>query len=316
MREKIFLGFGGMAIIVFFTVLYVFQSINTITDLTGENKNILLIQHRVLLMAIVAITSTVLLAVVVTRLIIAELRETDQQKSEFVALASHQLRTPPTIIKYDTEYLLSGDAGKLSPTQKKYLLEIQHANERMVDIIRALLNVSRMEMGTYAVRPTATQICDVIKTVLAEFTPIVANKKLKIKTTCAKMPVIMADPHLIGIVFQSLVANAVKYTPEKGKITIDVRANNRDIFVEVTDSGFGIPANVHDKIFSKLFRADNAQLHDPEGTGLGLYIAKSIIERANGKMWFESTEGKGSSFYFSLPRSGMQQKVGKTQLTA
>lgn len=313
-REKVFLGFGGMAVIMFVLILYIFQSLNVLKLFVEEDRDILLIQHNILLVAILVVSIAVGIAIGVTRIISKELQEMEEQKGEFVALASHQLRTPPTIVKYDSEYLLSGEAGKLTRTQKKYVEEIAHANQRMVDIIRALLNVSRMEMGTYSIRPEEVDVCAILKSVVGEFRPAVKAKQLKVTATCAKIPTIQADPRLVRIVLQSLIANAVKYTPAKGRMSIDVHVTESEAFIEIRDTGFGIPYDVQDKIFTKMFRADNARLHDPEGTGLGLYIAHSIIERVGGKMWFESTEGKGSTFYFSLPRKGMKEREGKTQL--
>lgn len=315
MREKVFLGFGGMAVVVFFTILYVFQSLNKLNTLGESNRDILAIQHNIVLVALAAVTITVVIAIVATRVIIAELREMELQKSEFVALASHQLRTPPTIVKYDAEYLLSGEAGKLTRTQKKYVEEIAHANQRMVDIIRALLNVSRMEMGTFAVHPEDIDMCEVVKSVLSEFKAAVKQKDVKLKSVCPKVPAVHADPRLVRIVLQSLIANAVKYTPAKGKVTVSLQVAPTQLFIEVTDTGFGIPEDAQDKIFTKMFRADNARLQDPEGTGLGLYIAHAIVEYVGGRMWFESTEGEGTSFFFSLPRKGMKEREGRTQLS-
>jgi signal transduction histidine kinase len=313
-REKLFLGFSGMAAVLFAMVVYVFVALNALKIATDTDADILIIQHQIVFVALAAIAAAVGIAISVTRIVAAQVQSMEEQKSEFVALASHQLRTPPTIVKYDSEILLSGESGKLTRGQRKYIEEIDHANQRMIDIIRSLLNVSRMEMGTFSVTPEKLDICAVVASVAKEFRVSMREKKITLKTACPKMPIIQADPRLVSIVLQSLLANAVKYTSNGGKIKIEVNASQNDIFVEVTDTGFGIPRSVQQHIFTKMFRADNARQHDPEGTGLGLYIAHAIIARVGGKMWFESEEGKGASFYFSLPRRGMKAKEGRTQL--
>jgi len=256
-------------------------------------------------------------AVVIFRDITHE-KDIDQAKSEFVSLASHQLRTPLSTISWYTEMLLDEDAGKLNDNQKSYLHEVYEGNRRMIDLVNALLNVSRIELGTFAVDPEQMSIVDISKSVLAEIKPDITAKNMNIvEKYDPKVPVINADPKLIRIIFQNLLTNAVKYTPAKGTITVEIKmdkpvptAIKEDIFITVADNGYGIPKNQQDKIFTKLFRADNIKPKVTSGTGLGLYIVKSIIEQANGKVSFESEENKGTTFKIVMPTSGMEKKLG------
>lgn len=253
--------------------------------------------------------------------------EIDKAKTEFVSLASHQLRTPLSTINWYTEMLLSGDAGVVNENQKKYLEEAYHASKRMVDLVNSLLNVSRLEMGTFIVEPEPTDMLVLARSVVDELKLLIDQKKISFKLTHAdNLPKIQADPKLLRMVLSNLLSNSVKYTPEKGEVKMDFRLvksgeeiGNKlipadSLLCAVSDTGYGIPENQKDKIFTKLFRADNVREKDAEGTGLGLYIVKSIIDHSGGLIWFESSEGKGTTFYVILPLEGMKKKEGTKAL--
>lgn len=241
----------------------------------------------------------------------------DRAKTEFVSLASHQLRTPLSAINWYSEMLLAGDAGKLSKTQNQYLKEIYAGNQRMVDLVNALLNISRIDLGTFAVDPEPIDFCAVGESVLAELKPQIAAKKMAVESECQPgLPLVNADPKLIRIVFQNLLTNALKYTPEKGKIGLSVGKDAKNILIKVSDTGYGIPESSKSKIFTKLYRADNIREHETEGTGLGLYMVKAIVEESQGKVWFDSKENKGSIFYVTLPLAGMKKKEGAKELAS
>ncbi len=244
-------------------------------------------------------------------------RKIDQAKTEFVSLASHQLRTPLSAINWYTEMLLSGDAGKLTKEQKKYLDTIYTGNQRMVDLVNALLNVSRIELGTLAIEPEPTDLTKIITSVIGELEPEIQTKELNVsKEFDENLPAISTDPKLIRIVFQNIISNAVKYTPAKGKVDVGLTKQNSDLLFSVTDTGYGIPKQQQSKIFTKLFRADNVMEKDTDGTGLGLYVVKYIVQEAGGKIWFESQENKGTTFYVTIPIKGMKKKEGAKELTA
>jgi PAS domain S-box-containing protein len=244
-------------------------------------------------------------------------KEIDRMKSEFVSLASHQLRTPLSTIGWYAEMLLSGDAGKLNAEQKTFLDEIYKGNQRMVELVNSLLNVSRIELGTFSVDPEMADVKEIAETVFDELKPQILQKQLEItKSYDPKLGKISLDTKLFRIVLQNLLTNAIKYTPEKAKVGIAIKKRKEDILFSVSDTGYGIPKKDQEKIFTKMFRADNVKAKDTSGTGLGLYIIKSIIEQASGgKVWFESEENKGTTFYFTLPLTGMVKKEGTKAIT-
>lgn len=242
-------------------------------------------------------------------------KQIDQAKTEFVSIASHQLRTPLSAVKWYSEMLLNGDAGQLNEEQMDFVKEISKGNDRMVDLVDALLDVSRIELGTFSIEPQMTNLIDLSKDVVNELKGKIQKKKLKVKEIYGKdVPEIMVDPRLTRMIFQNLLSNAVKYISEKGKINVKIEKEKKDILITVEDNGFGIPERQKEYIFTKLFRADNVKEKDTEGTGLGLYIIKSIVEHSGGKIWFESKEGKGTIFFVTLPISGMAPKKGTKQL--
>ena len=222
-------------------------------------------------------------------------KEIDKTKTEFVSLASHQLRTPLSTISWYTEMLLSGDAGKLKKEQERYLNEIYKGNQRMVSLVNALLSVSRMDLGTFVLESEPTDIVLLVRNIVREQKPQIDRKKIKFSSEFdTNIPFIETDPKLLSMVVQNLLSNSVKYTPNKGKIKISLILDkkNKKIIFKILDSGYGIPKNQQDKIFTKLFRADNVREKDTEGTGLGLYIVKAIVDNSGGKVWFDSKENK------------------------
>lgn len=195
--------------------------------------------------------------------------------------------------------LLDGDAGNITEEQEVYLKEIYKGNQRMVELVNAMLNVSRLELGSFSIEPIKLNVKDLLKNVVNEINPLIKEKKQKIEESYQdKISTIKHDPSLLNIVFQNIISNAVKYTPSGGKMKISVsrvkkgeiiyqkKINKDALMVVVSDSGYGIPENQKDKIFGKLFRADNIVEKDTEGTGLGLYIVKSIMEQSGGEVWF------------------------------
>lgn len=254
-------------------------------------------------------------------------RQVDKAKTEFVSLASHQLRTPLSAINWYSEILLAGDAGPLNDEQKKYVEEVAVGNRRMVELVDALLNTSRLELGTFIIEPKPIDTVSLVKSVLGELKSDIAKKKQVVTEMFDEaIPQFSADEKLLRMVMQNLLSNAVKYTPDGGNITVGVSVGTSGSHVDekvleedslvfsVADSGIGIPAGQQDKIFSKLFRADNAKESETEGTGLGLYIIKSIVEQSGGAVWFTSKEKQGTKFYVTFPLGGMKAKAGTKKL--
>ena len=239
-------------------------------------------------------------------------KEIDKAKTEFVSLASHQLRTPLSTVNWYAEMLLAGDVGALKKKQKKYLDEVYRSNQRMVELVNALLNVSSLELGTFVIEPESVDICKLALDVVNEQKPQINSRKIKFSFSCGKNVSFMrADPKLMRMVVQNILSNSVKYTPEGGHVRLSLSlADEKNIQIKISDTGYGIPKKQHDKIFSKLFRADNVRNKDTDGTGLGLYIVKSIVEKSGGKIWFESpVENRGTIFYVILPIKGVPKNL-------
>lgn len=243
-------------------------------------------------------------------------KEVDRAKTEFVSLASHQLRTPLSAIRWYSEMLLSKYVGELNEKQKQYVKEIYAGNLRMVDLVNALLNVSRIDLGTFAVEPEPVSLTEICDSVLMELTPQINEKGQTVERVFSAAPeTYLADPKLIRIVFQNFLSNSVKYTQPGGHIAVEIAARENQLYIRVSDNGYGIPKSQHGKMFEKLFRADNVRQKDTEGTGLGMYIVKAVVESSNGRIWFESEENQGTTFHVVMPLSGMIKKTGMKGLS-
>ncbi len=236
----------------------------------------------------------------------------DRAKSEFVTLASHQLRTPISAIAWVGELLLHGDGGKLTAEQMDYIQQIYHSNQRMAALVDAMLMVSSLELGSLPVHPKKVDLPKLCREVLAErLAAVPAKKILHVKENYdPSLPDVSFDPEIVKTIMQNLIANAFKYTQDEGNVTISIMQRGTDIVFEVGDNGVGIPTGQQPKIFTKLFRADNIKHKDTDGTGLGLFIVKTITEYVGGSMTFTSVENKGSTFTVTLPASGMVEKLG------
>jgi len=236
-------------------------------------------------------------------------KEIDKAKSEFVSLASHQLRTPLSVISWYAEMLIAGDAGQLNKEQENFLGEIYKGNQRMVELVNTFLNVSRLELGTFIVEPKPTDLKELVESVFSELSPKIRKGKLEIiKKYATNLPKVSVDQKLMRMIIQNLLTNAVKYTPSNGRVILETTKDDVNFKIIVTDTGYGIPKDVQDKIFIKLFRADNARERSTDGTGLGLYIVKLILDHTGGKISFTSEENKGTTFEIIMPLSGMRGK--------
>jgi signal transduction histidine kinase len=232
----------------------------------------------------------------------AELLKLDKVKSEFIAIASHQLRTPLTSVKWSSEELLRNNKQLTENKQDQYLRQIHDSNERMIELVRELLDVSKVDLGNFSIKPEAVHITAVLEQVLVDVSAqirakqIVLNKKIQ-----ADLPVIMIDPNWARIILQNLLTNAIKYSKDKKAVTIEISRKSDTIQISVEDHGCGIPADEQDKVFTKFFRAHNAKRLVSDGSGLGLYIVKVMVEQIGGQVDFKSVEDKGATFYVTLP---------------
>ncbi|MFA6027838.1 MAG: PAS domain S-box protein [Patescibacteria group bacterium] len=242
-------------------------------------------------------------------------REIDKAKTEFVSLASHQLRTPLASINWLTEMLLEGDFGATTHKQKENIKMIYKSVQRMSDLIRNLLNISRLELGTFTVNNKQVILSRTVDELLVDLASFIEAKHIIIKKDySAKLSVINADPLLLKIILQNLITNAVHYTLPRTIITVKIRKSKEEFLLSIKDHGVGIPTEDQPKIFTKFFRASNAQKMSTEGTGLGLYIAKSILDATGSRIWFNSILGKGTTFFVAFPLRGMKPKKGSKNL--
>lgn len=255
-------------------------------------------------------------------------REIDKAKTEFVSLASHQLRTPLSAVRWYSEMLLAGDVGEVIPEQKKYIEEIYRGNQRMVGLVNTLLDVSRIEMGTFIMESESVDMVKLARGVIEDNKLHISEKRISFSSQFQKKILnIQSDPKMLHIVLQNILSNAIKYTPEGGKVELSIyfkeseknsvksrtiNKNNKtdkSIIVKILDSGYGIPKDQQSKIFTKLFRARNVMGKDTQGTGLGLYIVKSIIDQSGSTIWFESSENRGTVFYVEIPIRNNTRRV-------
>ncbi len=241
----------------------------------------------------------------------------DHAKTEFVTLASHQLRTPLAAISWYGEMLINGDAGKLTEDQSTYVQQIYQSTQRSTAMVEAMLTASSLELGNVSVKPEPTDIATVLHQGLhALLGSVGAGKKINIVEEYDKtLQPVPLDLKLTRTIFQNLIANAIKYTPEGGTVTLRATASNQvlhtgsagSVLIEITDTGYGIPKREQAKVFSRLFRADNVKKKDTDGTGLGLFIVKTALEYTGGSVSFVSNEGKGTTFSVYLPVEGMRR---------
>ena len=235
---------------------------------------------------------------------VTEKRETERMRSDFVSTVSHQLRTPLSAMKWFTEILLNGDAGLLKHEQTDIINEIQASNQHMINFVNQMLGVSRIENDTLATNPKSINLNDSIEEIINEIMPIINEKKQDFKFNGLKNKSlkIQINKDLLRNIIHNILINASKYTANNGKINLDIkRKNKKYLLFEIKDNGIGIPKNEHRKLFKKFSRGSNAISYEASGTGLGLYITKSILDMIGGKIWFESKEKKGTIFFFTLP---------------
>ncbi|HKX72409.1 MAG TPA: ATP-binding protein [Candidatus Saccharimonadales bacterium] len=233
---------------------------------------------------------------------ITEESNIDWAKSEIISIASHQLRTPLTAIKWYVAALLREEEDLTPEQTDKYLQRVYDANQHMIELVDALLNVSRIDLGTLTLLPKAVKLEVTLKEVLKELAVEIKNKELTVDVEVNhEMRPAFIDPNGVHIILQNLVSNAVKYSAKGGRVVVALQQQSQNALITVRDDGCGIPADQQRKIFTKLFRASNATKVATDGTGLGLYVTKALIERAGGRIWFDSVEGSGTTFYAIIP---------------
>lgn len=230
------------------------------------------------------------------------LAEASRMKSEFVSIVSHQLRTPLSNLKWTIDLLLSEKTDLEKEKGTEFLEVLEENTQRMGDLISDLLTVSRIEQGKLVTRNKSVSLTDMVNEVIKEMSiSCNANNTNVSFEPESNLPQIFVDPSQIKIVVTNLFDNAIRYLNNNGKIEVKLKKDGKNLYFEIKDNGVGIPREDQKLIFQKFFRSRNALKKQTSGSGLGLYIAKSIIEKAGGKINFKSQEGSGSTFWFVLP---------------
>ncbi|MBI2626118.1 MAG: PAS domain S-box protein [Candidatus Nealsonbacteria bacterium] len=227
-------------------------------------------------------------------------KEVDRTKSEFLALASHQLRTPLTGIKWVAELLLNKE--QFTERGKLYITEINNSVRRLSTLVDSLLNVSRIEMGRAIVKVEPADAAVFVEDYIKQSEPVAAKKNIKI--IFEKHPQelnIITDPVILYNILHTFVSNAVDYTPKDGVIELSLEKKEKTFIITVKDNGIGIPENEQKDIFKKFMRGSKARIMQPDGNGLGLYLALQMGKLLGDKIWFESEERKGTAFHIELP---------------
>lgn len=232
----------------------------------------------------------------------AQLQRLDEAKDEFISMASHQLRTPLTSIKGYLSMIIDGDLGKVSAQQKQILEEAFLSSERMVRLIGDFLNVSRLQTGKFTVEKHPTDLALLVQHEIDSLVPSANARGIQFVYRCPKkLPMINIDEGKIQQVVMNFADNAIYYSRDGSKIRISVAVKDDWIEYIVKDQGIGVPAAQQEQLFQKFFRAVNARQQRPDGTGVGLFLAKKVIDAHKGQIIFESKENKGSTFGFRLP---------------
>lgn len=236
------------------------------------------------------------------------LQTLDATKDEFISITSHQLRSPLTAIKGYLSMLLDRDFGPVSRAQAPVLRQIEQSTSEMINVLNDLLSVSKINAEHFELTRAPANLEDIVTSVVSEMKPLAQEKSLTIKVVLPSQPigVVYIDPLRIRQVLINFIDNAVKYTP-KGSIEVHLSATSKEITCEVKDQGIGIPKREQSQMFTKFYRALNARKLVTLGTGLGLFVAKRVIEDHHGKVIVKSVEGKGSTFGFTLPRAALSQ---------
>lgn len=226
-----------------------------------------------------------------------------KMKSEFISVAAHQLRTPLSSVKWILKMVLDEDMGKISEKQRDFLSKGYTANERMIHLVNDLLNVSRVEEGKFGLKITTNDLDEVAKKVVASFEQQLTMRNVKLEYDSNITPLLFEfDADRLDMVLSNLIDNAIRYTPTGGVVFVSLEDKGSFVRVSVKDTGVGIAKSQESRVFSKFFRGDNVIKMQTEGTGLGLYLCRNIVMKHKGNIGFESKEGKGTTFFFTLPK--------------
>ncbi len=229
--------------------------------------------------------------------------ELERMKLDFVSMASHELKTPLTSIIGYLSVFVSENKDKLPKEEWELVNRSLISSQQLFSLVQNLLNVNKIEREQMSVFPQPLDYIPVVTKAVDDLRNLASLKNISLNLNAPRetLPKVLADPVRIGEVITNLVVNAINYSNPDGKVDIEVSLSGSEVTTTISDNGIGIPKEALPHLFSKFFRVSNSMQQASKGTGLGLYISKSIVEKLNGKIWVESETGKGSKFYFTLP---------------
>jgi signal transduction histidine kinase len=232
-----------------------------------------------------------------------QVRAVDRSKSEFLSIASHEVRTPLTVMKSSLDILVSSPKFEYTADQRQLIAFCQESVERLIRLVKDILDVSKIEAGVLSIQFQPTSLNDLIEKCLFWVPQLPGGQGIEVEARLPSEPaMVLADPQRIMQVLENLISNAIKFSKPGGKVTIELREHDKDYEVMVSDQGKGIAPEDLGRIFGKFFQVADSATREQGGTGLGLSICKGIVEAHHGKIWAESALGDGSRFHFSLAR--------------
>ena len=283
--------------------LFIVMGIVIVAAMTGiyiasthyDSPEVLIISETLVVILLFTIGNSIIRTV-------EEVAKANKMKTEFVSIASHQLKTPLSELKWQIELLLAKFQDGLSPKQTEIVGEIAHSGEKMGRLVNDLLDVARIDQGQLALAKEEINFCDLVSDAVTGQEIFAKAMHVELVTSCSiEKAMVFVDKRRFSVVMDNLISNAIKYIDSKGKVEVFIEIDDEFVQVCVRDNGVGIPKQEQDNIAQKFFRSNNSIKNKTDGTGLGLYIAKNIVEQSGGKLWFKSIENVGSEFYFSVP---------------
>lgn len=232
-----------------------------------------------------------------------KLKIISENKSDIISITAHQLRTSLSALKWIFKMFIDENVGALSNEQNELIQKAYNSNERMLNLVNDLLTLNHSEESLFTFNFEKIDFLYLVEQTLFEFSGETNKKKVELifLKPDSPIPALNCDIKLMRVVLENLIENAIKYSHEEGKVFISLKQKENDLLLSIHDTGIGIENEDKENIFKKFYRANNAQVKDPVGSGLGLFTAKKIIEKHNGKIWFENANGGGTTFFVSLP---------------